>query len=261
MFFKKRSQTTDPNYVKKKKGTFREYAEALITALIIAVIIRSFVIEAFKIPSGSMIPTLMVGDHLFVNKFIYGLRVPFTEKHFIEIENPERGDVIIFLTPDDIDKPMIQQRDFIKRVVGIPGDVIEVKETNLYVNGKKLERIAVDVKKSEHHQYILEIDGAKTIDHVAKYPYWEYFDIQAEQNDNAEYLVQYEPTILHRDFTYTVPENHVFAMGDNRDNSSDSRVWGPVPYDRIKGKAMFIWLSLDKENGRIRWERFGKWIN
>jgi signal peptidase I len=247
MFFRKKENAG------KKKHVLREYAEALISAIIIAALIRSFAIEAFKIPSGSMIPTLLVGDHIFVNKFIYNLRIPFTKKPFVTFSEPKRGDVIIFLTPDDIDKPMIKQRDFIKRVIGIPGDTIETSETNLLVNGKKLERQDIHEETSQ------------TINLIDEYGFPESFDVhfdlfREKNNDGVEYTVQYEESSLHPNLTYTVPEGYVFVMGDNRDNSSDSRVWGPVPYERIKGKAMFIWLSLDREGKTLRWNRFGKWI-
>ena len=179
----------------KKKSVFREYAEAAAIAVILALFIRTFVVQAFKIPSGSMIPTLLVGDHILVNKFIYGVKIPFVNKTLIPIGSPQRDDVIVFIYPVD------KSKDFIKRVIGLPGETLEIKDTKIYINGEVFEDTHGDFKDSRRH--------------FAK--------------DN------YGPV--------TVPEGHLFAMGDNRDNSHDSRFWGTVPLESVKGKALIIYWS------------------
>lgn len=197
---------------KGKKSVWREYAEALIIALLLAVVIRTFVVQAFKIPSESMLDTLQVGDHLLASKFAYGLKIPFTDTYFYKGDDPRRGDIIIFKYPND---PSV---DYIKRIVGIPGDVIEVRDKQLYRNGQP-------VKES----FIRHSDP----------------DSIEPLRDN------YAPV--------TVPEGKYFVMGDNRDNSLDSRFWGFVDRDAIRAKAWRIywsWGGLDD----IRWSRIGQEI-
>lgn len=196
----------------KAKSTFREYAEALIVALALAMFIRTFFVQAFKIPSGSMLPTLQIGDHLLVNKLLYGVRVPIVGTRFLSFFEPERGDIIVFVYPEDRDK------DFIKRIVGVPGDVIEIRQKQLYRNGKQVDR------SSE--------------------PY-------------AQYMKGVEPGVRDNFGPVTVPEGHVFVMGDNRDHSFDSRFWGFVPYEDIKGKAFIIYWSWDGDDTWVRWGRIG----
>lgn len=179
--------------------------------------------QAFKIPSGSMIPTLNIGDHILVSKFIYGIRLPFTDIVLVPIQRPERGDIIVFRFPKD------ESKDFIKRVIGIPGDSIEVKEKELYLNGVKQEESYINIEESENLLRI--IPGRDDFGPV------------------------------------TVPENSYFVMGDNRDHSLDSRFWGFVDFSKIKGSAFLIYWSWDKEasavdwiNGWGRWNRIGKII-
>jgi signal peptidase I len=207
----------------KVKSTVREYAEALAIAILLALFIRTFVIQAFKIPSGSMKPTLIIGDHLLVNKFSYGIRIPLIDRFLIQFNKPKRGNIIVFKWPKD------ESKDFIKRVIGIEGDVIEIKNDILYVNGEKVvtEYIAKynDNDISEADRYEEFLGGAKhyILDQYVKY----------------------------EDFgPVTVPENTVFVMGDNRDNSQDSRYWGFVSLNKIKGKALIIYWSWPS------WERF-----
>lgn len=190
----------------------KEYAEALIVALILAFFIRSFVVQAFKIPSGSMLQTLQIGDHLLVSKFAYGVKVPFTNIMVFEREGPRHGDVIVFEFPEDPSK------DFIKRVIGLPGDVIEVREKQVFRNGVLLEET-----------YVQHVDSSKTV----------------PRRDN------FGPVM--------VPENKYFVMGDNRDESYDSRFWGFVERKTIAGKAFILywsWASLTD----IRWERIGQMV-
>ncbi len=198
-------------------GKVREYAESLIIALVIALFIRAFFIQAFKIPSSSMVPTLLVGDHLLVNKFIYGTHIPFTDKVIWRIKHPKRGDIIVFKCPVEPDKY------YIKRVIGEPGDVVEVKDKVVYINGKKMN------------------------------------DPWGKHYDSTIYSRDMNP----RDNfgPYKVPEKSYFVMGDNRDSSFDSRFWGPVEYKYLRGKPLIIYFSWDskaKLSGKIRWKRFFK---
>ncbi len=192
-----------------RKSTVREYAEALGIALVLALFIRHFFIQAFEIPSGSMRPTLLVGDYLLVNKAVYGFTVPFTLKKFWTWREPRRGEIVVFAYPRDTKK------DYIKRVVGLPGDRVKVRGTKIWINGRRY--------KDPHSCYNLD-------------------EHYAEEN--------------HMGFgPETVPPGHIFVMGDNRDNSSDSRVWGYVPLHNVKGKALVIYFSKG-EGFDIRWRRF-----
>ncbi len=246
--------------VQKKKGIVREYAEALLTALLVAFVIRSFVIEAFKIPSGSMIPTLMIGDHIFVNKFIYGLRIPFTKKHLVTFRTPERGDAIVFMYPLD------ESKDFIKRVVGLPGDRLLLRGDEILVNGQRVARqpLQVSFDRDESPGFLKVIpDAVATEIGVHGIPFfrdWEDYDYYIETLGDARHLVQFDLSPAFEERSIEVPPGHLFVMGDNRDNSSDSREWGFVPMANVKGKAMFVWLSVDFEKRNLRWNRFGKWI-
>ena len=178
----------------KRKSVFREYAEAAVIAVILALFIRTFVVQAFKIPSGSMEPTLVVGDHILVNKFIYGVKLPFFRKTIIPIEQPHRNDVIVFIYPMDPSK------DFIKRVIGLPGDRIEILGHSIYINGKLF------------------------------------------QDKHGAYTAPLPPPTYHFG-PVTVPQGHLFVMGDNRDHSYDSRFWGFVPLQSVKGEAFIVYWS------------------
>jgi signal peptidase I len=203
------------NKVGKSGGetsTWREYAEALVMAVVLALFIRTFIVQAFKIPSGSMLPTLEIGDHLLVNKFLYGLRIPFSDDRILDFYEPEHDDVIVFVYPQD------RTKDFIKRVKGIAGDTIEIRNKVLYINGEKVE---------DAHAYYDPAPAAR-----ARAP-----------RDN------FGP--------FKVPEGSVFVMGDNRDHSHDSRFWGVVPLGDILGKAFVLYWSWDSENFSPRWSRIG----
>jgi signal peptidase I len=206
--------------VRQKKPWYREYAEALVVAAILALIIRTFLVQAFKIPSGSMEDTLLIGDHLLVNKFVYGMQIPFTDTRILPMRDPERGDIIVFEFPEDRDKSIFQRRDFIKRVIGTPGDVIEVKNKKVYVNGSL-------------------------------------FEIPQEVHKESEVIpAQMAP----RDFMspVRVPEGKFFVMGDNRDRSYDSRFWGFVDLAEIKGLAFIKYWSWDRDRFRPRLDRIGR---
>lgn len=240
---------------KKQKSKFREYAEAILTAVLIALFIRSFGVEAFKIPSSSMVPTLLIGDHIFVNKFIYGLRIPLTKYRLIEFSKPKRGDVIVFMYPED------ESKDFIKRAVGMPGDIVKIDGVDLFVNGEKVAQQPLKAATEADSGDYLDVEGGKSIKTIPRLYDWKQYNYFEEEIGESDFVVQYEKNIYHRNGEYEVPEGFVFVVGDNRDNSSDSREWGFVPMENIKGKAMFIWLSLDRSKGGIRFDRFGKWID
>jgi len=190
----------------KKKSTFREYAEAAAIAILLALFIRTFIVQAFKIPSGSMEPSLLIGDHLLVNKFIYGIKIPLMRTTLIPASEPKRDDVIVFIYPVD------KSKDFIKRVIGLPGEKIEIIDRNIYINGKPY---------NDRYGYYLDQGGKR---------------------DNPSSKDRFGPFI--------VPEKHFFVMGDNRNHSYDSRFWGFVPSEAIKGKAFIIYWSWP------HWKRF-----
>ncbi|MCG8422846.1 MAG: signal peptidase I [Proteobacteria bacterium] len=287
----------------------------------IALFLRAFVVEAFKIPSGSMIPTMEIGDHIFVNKFLYGVRIPWTRTKFFDFRKPERGEVIVFINPCE------QEKDFIKRIVAIGGDTVEVRCNVLYVNGKPVPyELVADSDECSYwdrdgdadevgrwsekvcSRYFETIDGVRFQTHYdemrpalersrqnskgrlsrsaarlgrghdfpALYssgvPTCEGHSGRTVDNpttklgltedsiperEEYKHLGQCRPTKRYR-----VPDGHVFVMGDNRDNSSDSRSWGVVPLDNIKGKALFIWWSAKPEDaGGVSWRRIGKVVH
>ena len=205
-----------------KKSTAREYTEAILIALLLALLIRTFIIQAFKIPSGSMENTLLIGDHILVSKFSYGTHIP-NEIPFLDIKLfddivlfskvPQRGDIIVFKFPKD------ERRDFIKRVIGLPGDFLEVRRQKIYTNKKLFE------------------------------------DTHARHTDPASN----DSFVPRDDFgPVLVPEGYVFVMGDNRENSQDSRYWGFLNIKKIRGKALMIYWSWDRIDNWVRFERFGK---
>ncbi len=210
---KKKNSVKDEARTKKKSG-LRENIEAILVAVVLALFIRTFIIQAFKIPSGSMKQTLLIGDHILVNKFLYGIKIPFSQTTIIPIKNPERGDIIVFKFPEDPSK------DFIKRVIGVAGDVIEVRDKRVYVNHTLL-----------NHDY-----GIYTDPHI--------ISGVIQPRDNFGQVV--------------VPEHSLFVMGDNRDQSYDSRFWGFVDLEAVKGKALIIYWSWDKRKFGVRWDRIGQ---
>jgi len=226
-----------------RKSTMREYAESIGVAVLVALFLRAFVVEAFKIPSGSMIPTLEVGDHIFVNKFIYGLQLPFTVTKFGQhIREPRRGEVVVFVYPGD------RSKDFIKRIVGIEGDEIMLRGTQLYVNRRPVAHCRVGPYE------LVDVEGPDR--RVEREP----ADLYVERSGEFTYLTAYaraQPDEEHG--PWRVGRDRVFVMGDNRDNSHDSRFWGAVPLSYIKGRALFVWWSNGGPGG-IRWDRLGRWI-
>jgi len=196
------------------KSKIREYLEAIVIAIVIAFIIRAFVVQAFKIPSGSMKPTLAIGDHILVNKFIYGIKIPYFRTTLVPITDPKRGDVAVFIYPED------RSKDFIKRVIGIGGDTIEIRNKKIYLNG---------LPYTDNH-------GVYTDDFIIP------GSIQPRDN--------FGPV--------TVPKGYLFVMGDNRDQSYDSRFWGFVPLRDVLGKAFIIYWSWNGDDHNVRWSRFGQ---
>ena len=201
----------------KKKHIVREYVESILIAALLAMVIRTYMVQAFKIPSGSMEDTLAIGDHLLVNKFFYGTHVPFTDKKILKLRDPRRGDVIVFEYPEDPSK------DFIKRVIGTPGDVVEVKDKKVFVNGQ---------------------------------PYYNPHEIHKESG-----VIPREQNPRDNFGPKTVPDGALFVMGDNRDRSYDSRFWGFVKFDKIKGLAFIKYWSWDQDKFRVRWRNIGKLID
>lgn len=258
---------TKSTTVVKKKHWIREYTEAIFTAFLVAFFVRSFAVEAFKIPSGSMIPTLMIGDHIFVNKFIYGLRIPFTKKKIVTFGSPERGEPIVFMYPLD------ENKDFIKRVIGLPGDKIRIQGDEVSINGNPLERQPIEVQPSNGDRFLKVIPEAvadqANVHEIPVYRNWNRYAYFIEKTGAVNHVVQFDERPSYADTDIEVPAGHLFVMGDNRDNSSDSREWGFVPLENVKGRAMFVWLSIDYDEiseglshiGQwIRWDRFGKAI-
>mgnify|MGYP001375881422 FL=1 len=208
-----------------------DLSRSLFPVILAVLVIRSFVVEPFRIPSGSMVPTLLTGDFIVVNKFSYGIRLPVTHTKIIDVSEPERGDVVVFRYPLD------ENQDYIKRVIGLPGDLIEYRAKRLYVNGEAIEQQPVGPYRDA---------GAEpdSMEHL-------------ETLDGAEHRMLVNTESPSRDFRYRVPENTYFMMGDNRDRSSDSRFWGPVPESHLVGKAFMIWMSWDSENFGINFGRIG----
>jgi signal peptidase I len=195
------------------KSVLREYAEAFAMALVLALFVRTFVVQAFKIPSGSMLPTLQIGDHILVNKFVYGFQLPFSGTRLFAMSQPQRGDVIVFVYPVDPSK------DFIKRVVGLPGDVVQIRAKRVYINAELWN----------------DPDA--------------YFADGLPSGRGHSTRDDYGPV--------TVPPNHFFVMGDNRDRSYDSRFWGFVDLPEVKGRAFLIYWSWDGDDHWVRWSRLG----
>ena len=205
---------TEDNKTKRKQKS-KEYIESIIIAILIALFIRTFIICAYKIPSRSMVPTLLVGDHILVNKFIYGVKIPLLRTTIIPVREPKRGEIVVFIYPHD------RSKDFIKRVIGVAGDKIEIKNKKIFINDK------------------------------------EYTDSYGIYSDNMIYPSTMQP----RDNfgPVTVPEKSIFVMGDNRDESLDSRFWGFVDLKDVEGKAFIIYWSWNHEEHNLRWQRLGNY--
>ena len=227
----------------EKLPTTIEYARSFFPIFLIVLLLRAFLVEPFRIPSGSMMPTLLVGDFILVNKFTYGIRMPVTKTKLIEIGEPDRGDIVVFRWPVN------PRLDYIKRVVGLPGDRIRYQNKKLFINGKPM-RIEID------GQYQPEGSGMRALGFVEG----------REQLGDVEHDVLINPIAAdfspscrflgHREVT--VPEGHYLMVGDNRDDSNDGRCWGFVPEENLVGKAFFVWLSWDwQRSGFLALDRIG----
>jgi len=201
----------------KIKSKIREFIEGILAAVLIALVITTFVVKMYKIPSRSMVPTLLVGDQLVVNKFIYGIKIPYFRNKILPITDPQRGNIIVFIYPQD------RSLDFIKRVIGISGDTIEIQDKNIFINGKLFT------------------------DKIGIYSDKMIYSGLAQPRDN------FGPV--------TVPKGSLFVMGDNRDESMDSRFWGFVDLKDVQGKAFIIYWSWDRDERKIRWERLGNLLH
>lgn len=232
------------------KNWLADTGKQLAIAIFIVMFLRSSIIEPYKIPSGSMIPTLFIGDHIFVNKFSYGFKVPFTEFfldkpiYMTQQQVPARGDVIVFRYPRD------ESINYIKRVVGLPGDRIAIRDKVLYVNDKAIE---IEALKSPELEAGIENDDDRRV-----------LSLFTENLEGVKHPVLYNMnSLLNSDYgPVEVPDGQILAFGDNRDKSSDSRIWGFVPMGNIKGKAMFVWLNIaflmdDEFRIQFRPERIG----
>lgn len=216
-----------------------EYAYSFFPILLIVLLIRSFIIEPFRIPSGSLKPSLLIGDFVLTNKYIYGLRLPVIGTKIANIQEPERGDIVIFRWPPD---PSI---DYIKRVIGLPGDRISYKDKILYVNGTPAPQKLIK----------------QTSDKGENGNSWP-VELKQENLLGIKHEIFIRPEIIGDDFEdIVVPPHHYFMMGDNRDDSFDSRGWGFVPEKNIVGKAFMVWFSWDNDDNKIRWDRIGLRIN
>ena len=207
-----------------RKSNAREYFESIVVAVILALFVRTWVVQAFKIPTGSMENNLLIGDHLLVNKFVFAPTASALERALMPVTDVRRGDIVVFKYPED------PERDFIKRVIGLPGETLELREKRVYINGTMLD---------EPYVHFLELPGATAFHELTS------FDVKTS----------YGPV--------TIPPGHLFVMGDNRDNSQDSRYWGFLPAPYVKGKALVVYWSYDSEGpgaganvfARTRWSR------
>ena len=202
---------------KAREPVLVEYARSFFPVLLVVFVLRSFLVEPFQIPSSSMVPTLEVGDYILVNKYTYGIRLPVIRTKVLALNNPQRGDVVVFFPPH------MNDTYFIKRVVGLPGDTVEYRNKQIFVNGEWVERepAAEQFAQSSHN-----ITGRESL-------------------GESEHLMQVDTRRPSSDFSVVVRPGHYFMMGDNRDNSSDSRVWGQVSEKDIVGKAFAIWMHWD----------------
>jgi signal peptidase I len=228
------AQDSDQVAITLKEPTWIEYCKSFFPVILAVLLLRSFLVEPFRIPSGSMMPTLLVGDFILVNKFAYGIRLPVANTKIIEIDEPERGDVVVFRYPKD---PSV---DYIKRVVGLPGDTIRYANKVIYVNGQPAGQVPAGVYLGKGSG--VSMSGASK---------------RREQLGGLQHDILVMPRTPGMEGEYVVGEDEYFVMGDNRDNSNDSRYWGTVPEENLVGKAFRIWMNWDSANGGIDWDRIG----
>lgn len=228
------AQDSEQVAITLKEPTWIEYCKSFFPVILAVLLLRSFLVEPFRIPSGSMMPTLLVGDFILVNKFAYGIRLPVVNTKVIDIDEPERGDVVVFRYPKD---PSV---DYIKRVVGLPGDTIRYANKVVYVNGQPAGQVPAGVYLGEGSG--VSMSGASK---------------RREQLGDLQHDILVMPRTPGVQGEYVVGEGEYFVMGDNRDNSNDSRYWGTVPEENLVGKAFRIWMNWDSANGGVDWDRIG----
>ncbi len=221
-----------------KEPILVEYSKSLFPVILVVLLLRSFLVEPFRIPSGSMMPTLLVGDFILVNKYVYGIRLPVINEKIINVSSPKRGDVAVFRYPKD---PSV---DYIKRVIGLPGDTIAYHNKQIYVNGEPLPL-------EEKNIYEGVGAGVSSSGDVVK----------QEQINGILHNILIDNRRPIGDFEYSIPAGQYLVMGDNRDNSNDSRYWGTVPEANLVGRAFMIWMNWDSANSSwIGWSRIGTTI-
>jgi signal peptidase I len=218
----------------KEEPILVEYACSFFPIVLIVLLLRSFLAEPFRIPSGSMMPTLLVGDFILVNKFTYGIRLPVLNKKIIELNEPKRGDIVVFRYPK---QPSV---DYIKRIIGLPGDKIAYYDKKLHVNGTPINQVSLG-----RYQGVGQGEDMTGAEHLL------------EDLNGVEHSILIRDGVTSAEGVYVVPEGNYFVMGDNRDNSNDSRYWGTVPEENLVGKAFFIWMSWDWQHKGVGIDRIG----
>lgn len=226
--------------LKREQPLIVENARSFFVVLLLVWIVRSFIIQPYRVPTGSLQPTVQPGDFLVVNQYAYGLRFPVGNREFLPVGKPKRGEIALFYFPPN---PSLV---FVKRVIGVPGDRVEYRDKVLYVNGKEMKQIALDSTVDDEPAV-----GGNPEQHIP-------VEVKEEDLDGVKHRIFINQGMgLGDDFDVTVPPGHYFMMGDNRDNSDDSRMWGFVPDANLIGKAFGIWMSWDAIHHRIRWDRIG----
>jgi len=224
----------EPGEMQVREPVIVEYARSFFPIFFIVLILRAFIFEPFRIPSASMMPTLLIGDFILVNKYDYGIRLPVLNTRIIKNHTPKRGDVIVFRYPEDPSIP------FIKRVIGVSGDVLRYENKVLYINGVPMEQD--DIGRFSGVGSGTDMNGV---------------ELKQEQLGDVKHEILVDPYRFSGAMEVAVPEGKYFVMGDNRDNSKDSRYWGFVPDENLIGHAFLIWMNWDLKNGGIDWKRIG----
>jgi signal peptidase I len=232
------AEDSEPVVKALKEATWVEYCKSFFPVILAVLLLRSFLVEPFRIPSGSMMPTLLVGDFILVNKFAYGIRLPVLNKKIVAIDEPERGDVVVFRYPKN---PSV---DYIKRVVGLPGDKVGYYNKIVYINGEPSGQVPAGVYVGKGSG--VSMSGASE---------------RREQLGDIQHDILVMPRTPGLEGEYIVGEDEYFVMGDNRDNSNDSRYWGTVPEANLVGKAFRIWMNWDGANKGVEWDRIGMKIH
>ena len=232
------AEDSEPVIKTLKESTWVEYCKSFFPVILAVLLLRSFLVEPFRIPSGSMMPTLLVGDFILVNKFAYGIRLPVLNKKIVAIDEPERGDVVVFRYPKN---PSV---DYIKRVVGLPGDKVGYYNKIVYINGEPSGQVPAGVYVGKGSG--VSMSGASE---------------RREQLGDIQHDILVMPRTPGLEGEYIVGEDEYFVMGDNRDNSNDSRYWGTVPEANLVGKAFRIWMNWDGANKGVEWDRIGMKIH